>query len=329
SFLDFMIEQLVIPLRQRLRARGDDLWFHIGYVGANTGLLHRDNPEEYAELALAAFQHMQQKFGFVPRSLELVNEPNLGNWNSQQVGQNLVAVKRRLNQAGFAPQFVGPTASSAYGTILMFDQMIQIPGVAQALNEISYHRYGGTLMSYLQDIAQRGAQFGMRTSMLEHIGSGYEALHDDLTIANVSTWKQFSLAFCLNGDDGVGGGLYFIIHGAEAGENNPQIITAKTSTYLRQYFRYVYLGAVRLGATTANAAFSPVAFRNPDGKFTVVVKATSGGSFTVGGLPAGSYGIEYTTAQEYARSLSDVAITSSQAVSAAIPAAGALTIYAK
>jgi hypothetical protein len=330
SYLDFMMDQVVVPLKQRLRAIGDDLWFNLGFTGAKSGVLYRDNPEEYAELVLAAFLHLKQKYGLLPNSWDLVNEPNLGGWNGQQVGANLAAVKRRLNQAGFFPDFVGPTSSGALSSIHFFDQMMQIPGNAQALKEFSYHRYGQTLVSYLQDIAKRATQYGMRTAMLEHIGSGYVDLHEDLTVANVSAWQQFGLAFCtLPSNNGVGGGLYFLVYGAKPGQTNPTVVTAKTSTYLRQYFRYVKLGAVRLGASTADTTFSPVAFRNPDGRFTVVVKATSGGSFSVGGLPAGTYGIEYTTNAEYARSLADVTITSAQAVSAAIPAAGALTIYAK
>jgi hypothetical protein len=328
--LDFGIEETVLPLRQRLQARGENLYVVLNFnsTGPGAAALYRDFPEEYAELALAAFQHIQQKYGFVPNGLELVNEPNLGVWEGQHVAAALLAVKRRLNQAGFFPDFIGPSHSGALGTALFFDVMLQTPGAVQALSDVSYHRYGGFQLSYLQDIWQRASQHGKRTAMTEHIGSGYIDLHDDLTIANVSAWEQFSLAFCVSGTGG-GGGLYFVINNATPGQTNPTVVTAQTSTYLRQYFRYVYLGAVRIGASSTNAAFAPVAFRNPNGRFTLVVKATSGGSFTVGGLPAGTYGIEYTTAAEYARSLPDVTISASQTVAAAIPAAGAITVYAK
>ncbi|HJU74822.1 MAG TPA: Ig-like domain-containing protein [Gemmatimonadaceae bacterium] len=326
GYLDYVIEQLIIPLKQRLRARGDDLWFNLSYTGANSGQLHRDNAEEYAEFILAAFQHIQQKYGLVPNSLELVNEPNLGGWDGFQVGRNLVAAKRRLNQAGFFPQFVGPTASSVYATLLMFDEMGRIPGAIAALNEISYHRFGDTQASYLQELAQRAAQHGMRTAMLEHGGSGHEHLHQDLTIANTSAWQQFGLAFCGTLDDG---GMYFLVHGAKPGENSPVVHTGWMTKYLRQYYRYVGLQAVRVGATSSDARFAPVAFRNANGKYVVVVKTSAGGSFTVGGLPAGRYGIDYTTANEYMRALPEVTISGSQAVSTSIPGTGVLTIFAK
>lgn len=326
GYLDYVIEQLIIPLKQRLQSRGDDLWFNLSYTGANSGQLHRDNPEEYAEFVVAAFQHIQQKYGLVPNSLELVNEPNLGGWNAQQVGNNLVAAARRLHAAGFFPDFIGPTASGVVASTQYFDAMIKIPGVAQNLNEISYHRFGQTLPTDLTTIAQRGAANNMRTAMLEHGGSGHDHLHEDLTLANVSAWQQFGLAFCGVID---GGGMYFLVSGAKVGENNPVVTTARMTKYLRQYYRYVALRAVRIGAASTDSRFAPVAFRNVNGKQVVVVKASAGGTFTVGGLMPGTYGIDYTTSADYMKPLPDVTITGAQSISATIPDSGVLTIYAK
>jgi hypothetical protein len=261
-----------------------------------------------------------------PNSLEIVNEPNLGGWNAQQVGNNLVAAAQRLHQAGFFPEFVGPTATGVVPSTQYFDQMALIPGVTQYLNEISYHRFGQALPSDLTAIAQRGAQYQMRTAMLEHGGSGHDHLHEDLTLANVSAWQQFGLAFCTPYDVG---GQYFVVSGAQVNQNNPVVQTGRLTKYLRQYFRYVALRAVRLGATSSDQRFAPVAFRNANGKYVVVVKASSAGSFTVGGLPAGTYGIDYTTLADYMKPLPDVTTTGAQSVSAAIPDSGVLTIYAK
>jgi len=326
GYLDYTIEQLIIPLKQRLQSRGDDLWFNISYTGANSGSLHRDNPEEYAELIVETFKHIQQKYGLVPNSLELVNEPNLGGWNAQHVGNNLVAVARRLHAAGFFPEFVGPTASGVVASTQYFDQMIKIPGVTQNLNEISFHRFGQTLPTDLTTIAQRASANHMRTAMLEHGGSGHDHLHEDLTLANVSAWQQFGLAFCGVNDTG---GMYFLVSGAKVGENNPVVNTAKMTKYLRQYFRYVGLRAVRIGAPSTDSRFAPVAFRNTNGKHVVVVKASAGGTFTVGGLLPGTYGIDYTTSADYMKALPDVTISGAQSITATIPDAGVLTIYAK
>lgn len=328
GYLDYTIEQLILPLRQRLQSRGEDLWVSISYTGARsaTGVVHRDNPEEYAELILATFQHIQQKYGFYPNSLELVNEPNIGGWPAVNIANNLLAAARRLRAAGFFPQFVGPTASGLVATTQLFDQMILVPGVKQTLNEISWHRFGTATPADLTAIAQRAAANGMRTAMLEHGGSGHDHLHEDLTFGNVSAWQQFGLAFCGTIDSA---SMYFLVSGAKVGENNPVVNIGKETKYLRQYFRYVALGAVRLGATSSDARFAPVAFRNANGKYTVVVNASAGGSFTVGGLPAGTYGIDYTTAADYMTPLADVTITGAQSITTAIPNSGVITIFAK
>ena len=205
--------------------------------------------------------------------------------------------------------------------------MILISGVPQALNEFAYHRYGTIpTMSQLRNVGQRGAQYGMRTAMLEHGGSGHDDLHEDLTLANVSAWQQFGLAFCSDQD---GGGVYLPIYGAKLGQNTPSVQTGRLTKYLRQYFRYVALRAVRVGATTSDARFAPVAFRNLNGKYVVVVKASAAGTFTVGGLPAGSYGIDYTTDSDYMRALPDVTISGAQALATSIPTAGVLTLFAR
>jgi hypothetical protein len=327
GYLDYVMDDLVVPLRQRLAARGASFWLSLSYTGARTALLHRDNADEYAEFVLAAFQHLQQKYGIVPNSLEIVNEPDIGNWSPPTVARSLLAAKLRLNQAGFTPEFVGPSASTMGQSLYYFDLMALTPGVTQALDEMVYHRYGTPpTPTQLQQWAQRGTQHGLRTAMLEHGGSGHEDLHADLTLANVSAWQQFGLAFCAEGDNG---GVYFPVSGARPGNNTPNVRTGAMTKFLRQYFRYVELGAVRLGASSSETRLAPVAFRNLNGKHVVVVKASAGGTFSVGGLPAGRYGIDYTTAAEYMQPLSDVTITGSQAVTTTIPAAGVLTIFAR
>jgi hypothetical protein len=72
-----------------------------------------------------------------------------------------------------------------------------------------------------------------------------------------------------------------------------------------------------------------VAFVNTNGKYVVVVNATTSGSFNVQGLPAGTYGIKYTTANQYNIDLSDVNLTAGQSLTTNIPTSGVITVYAK
>ena len=92
---------------------------------------------------------------------------------------------------------------------------------------------------------------------------------------------------------------------------------------------FIRAGAQRIEALTGNASFDPLAFINPNGKYAVVVKAGGSGPFNIQGLPAGLYGIKYTTDSQYNMDLANVSITSGQILSTAIPAAGVITIYAK
>jgi len=75
--------------------------------------------------------------------------------------------------------------------------------------------------------------------------------------------------------------------------------------------------------------FDPLAFINEDGRYVVVVKCDGGGEFSVQQLPAGTYGVKYTTASQYDVDLPAQAIGIGEAVVAGIPAAGVLTVYVK
>ena len=87
---------------------------------------------------------------------------------------------------------------------------------------------------------------------------------------------------------------------------------------------------MRFDAVSNAVSFDAVAFRNTDGGQVVVVKATAGGSFSIDGLQAGTYSIQYTTSSETATDLpDDVTITSGGRLDTAIPAAGVLTVFAR
>ncbi|MDA0771255.1 MAG: PKD domain-containing protein [Chloroflexi bacterium] len=160
--------------------------------------------------------------------------------------------------------------------------------------------------------------------MLEHIGSGHVALHDDLKKANVQAWQQFTLAYPTSDN----GAQYFTV--ANPTGASPTVAYGGITKYLRQYFKYIRSGAVRFDATSNNiGSFDPVAFRNTDGGDVVVVKASTGGSFSIVGLQAGTYGVQYTTSAEFATDLADVTVTGGGTLDTSIPAAGVLTVFPK
>jgi len=329
SQIDNTIDRIVNPLRQVAQARGEKLIVNVNYV-AFTGQIKdgeylHDNPAEYAEFVLATYLHLQNKYGWVPDLWEILLEPdNVSQWSGKLLGQAIVAAAERLKAAGFQPAFVAPSNTNMGNAVRYFDDMIAVPGVLPVLREFSYHRYGGVSLTNLLAIADRAKQHGLDTAMLEwwSNANGYQTLHEDLKIGNNSAWEQGVIGGALNSDMS----CYQIDDSDPA---HPRVLLTDKSKFLRQYYKFVRPGAIRIGATSQQGAFDPLAFINDTGSYVVVVKCGTGGEFSVGGLAAGTYGIKYTTAGEFDVDLPDQTMYSGQAVLAAIPQAGVLTIYGK
>jgi hypothetical protein len=84
---------------------------------------------------------------------------------------------------------------------------------------------------------------------------------------------------------------------------------------------------VRVDASSSQGGLAPVAFRNSSGRYVVVVRAATGGTFRVRGLPAGTWGINFTAGAQFNVSAADVNLQSGEDLTAAIPAAGVITLY--
>lgn len=323
--LDAIFDDLVIPLKQRLSARGENLWVSICYVDfGSSAFEHKDNPAEYAEFVTAAYQHIQARYGFVPNSWEIILEPDTETaaWSAEQLAQAVRAAGDRLGTASYTPNFVGPSTTSAANAPTYIDQIAQTTGAMQYMAEFSYHRYCCATTDVLTNIANRAVQHNKRVGMLEWIGADYVTLHQDLKVGRNSSWQQFTLAFPNEPDNG---GQYYLI--TDLIPTLPIVTMGSRTKMLRQYFKFIRVGAQRIQAMTGNSNFDPLAFINPDGKYVVVVKTNSGGTFNVHGLPAGTYGIKYSTDLLYDVNLPDVSISSGQAVPANILTSGVITIY--
>ena len=329
SQMDDAIERIVNPLRAVLDAGGDKLFVNVNYV-AFTGQIKggdyiHDDPDEYAEFVLATYLHLQEKYGWVPDSWEVILEPdNVSQWDGTLVGRAIIAAAERLKAAGFEPVFVAPSTTNMGNAITYFDRMVEVPGAVEFLRELSYHRYGGVSLQNLRTIAGRAKQYGIDTSMLEWWsgGNSYRTLHEDLKVGNNSAWQQGVLAGALNSNMA----LYIIDDSDPA---NPRILLSDATKFTRQYYRFVRPGAIRIKSITQQSMFDPLAFINKNGSYAVVVKCDAGGDFSIGGLAAGTYGIKYTTASRYDADLPDQTISAGQAILAGIPGVGVLTVYGK
>lgn len=343
SHLDSRVDQYVVPMRQKLQARGETLHLNLQYTaftnqitgsGCPSGLGYvHDDPNEYAEFVLAAFQHLKTKYNLVPDSLEIMLEPdNSAVWKNAGhgtfVARALVAVNARLAAANFHPKFIAPSNSNLTDAISYFDQMVAVSGAAPLIWEYSYHRYGGVNDTNLQAIGQRAAQHGIKTSMLEHINSDYQDLYKDITIAGTSGWQQYAIAGSVStGATLSGGGHYVVVDDTLSGT----VGTAVTdmAKLLSQCFRYVRYNARRVAASSTNGALEPLAFVNADGRYAVVVEANGAATFSIGGITPGTYGISYTTNSAYAATLPDVQVVAGGSLTTSIPAGGVLTVFGK
>jgi hypothetical protein len=332
------IADVALPIKQRVESRGEKFFLNITYVAftdancAGTSYVHDDSPEEYAEFVLAVYSHLRNKYNITPDAFETILEPNVSSsWNKPTLlGQSIVAAGRRLQQNGFTPSFIAPSTSVLSVATQFIDQMLQVPGAQQYITEFAYHRYdyepnGNNRApdALLRGIADRAKQRNIKTSMLERLHAGYEELHQDLEVGQVSAWQQFALAFGAGSDNG---DQYFLIEGTGP---SATVKMGSRTLFLRQYFRYIRPGAVRVDVTSGKSEFHPLAFINQSGKYVVVVKADAGGSFSVEGLPPGRYGITYTTATESLIGANDVTLAQGQNLSASIPAKGVITVFAK
>ena len=327
SALDYQVDNFITPLRQLTAARGEVFYVGLQYVDHEPNTPFEHAGAEYAEFMLAVFTHLQQKYGWVPQGIDVVNEPdNFSDWSGARIGQAIVATAQKFQANGFAvPEFITPSTVRADAVPVWIDGILAVPGTAGLVKELSFHRYGGPTAADLQTVAARAQQLGIRSSMLEfwgdfftpNTGANYLNLYEDLTRANVSAWEQGVLVDFNN-----------CVSQILKRENGGMLCPLTNLT--RQFYKYVRPGAVRIQADAA-APYFPTAFVNADGKYVVVVVTDSGsGQFSISGLPAGTYGVYRTAASTFVTTNDpDVTIGAGQNLVATMPDVGAITVYAK
>lgn len=329
SELDYRVENILLPMKRLVEANGEKLYVNLCYVDFSRATKHKGNvsharrPEEYAELILATFIHLRDKYGVVPDAFEMVLEPeNSLDWGGTEIGMAMVATDRRLKQQGFAPAYLAPSTSAARNAPGFIDKMMAVPGVPELVKTFSYHRYdGGITASTLHEIDRRAYRSKVETAMLEHLTGDAAELHSDLTDVNVSSWQQFGIAYRDLPNRDQQGGYLFLVDDAKG------IRMSSRTAALAQYFKFIRGGAVRIGALSNNADKKAVAFRNANGTHVVVVQGKRPGTITASGLPAGTYGVRYSTLAEPSRDAADVTIAAGAPLVGTLPAEGVITFY--
>jgi hypothetical protein len=335
SELDDQVENVLLPLKRRIENNGERLFVNLCYVDFGNPELypymgdvsHALQPEEFGELVFAAFDHLKRRYDLIPDTFEVILEPeNTKDWRGREIGLGLVAAAKRLKQAGFAPEFIAPSTKDANAAPAYIDAMMAVPGAGALVTTFSYHRYGVSDRA-LEQIKERARKFGNETAMLEHTTGDAKELHEDLTKVDVSAWQQWGIAS--TEDNNTGGddiNFYYFVNIKDP--DQPKIRMGKRTAVLAQYFKFVRMGATRIGARAERRGTEAVAFRNTDGTYVVVVNADSPGPVSVRGLPFGVYGARFIGEDEASR---DLAVNTPSAdgpvLSAVIPAAGVITFH--
>lgn len=318
--LDWHIDNTVIPMQKRLASQNEKLFVNLCYVAFRSGWYIHKDPEEYAEFVLATYLHMQDKYGFVPDTWEVILEPDLkpDMWDGKMIGEAIVATSRRLRENGFTPAFVVPSVTNMQNAVPYLKQISTIPGAMDHVVEFSYHRYGRNNKRTLSEIAGLARQYDIRTSMLEWwFGKAtYKVLHEDLKLGQVSAWQGRVLPG------------HFDVQNPDS--ERPVVRPKAEVRYNLQYFRDVRVGAVRIDAQSSNEKWmDPLAFVNTDGSTTVVIKALRSGQLSIEDLPEGLYQISYAVEQGSEVLPERVAIAPDENLLASIPDAGVLTITSR
>lgn len=319
--LDYKVEKVVLPVRAALAARGEKLFLNLCVVDFAKGSLGSLDvavkPEEYAELVVAAFDHLKSKYGLTPDALEITLEPeNAGTWKAERFGPAIKAVSKRLAAKGYDPQIIAPSTTRASNAIPYFNTASRS---GARIDVLAYHSYDRPGDDIRREIARTAAAAGVKTAMLEHLRADVNEFYRDMTLANVSSWQQWAIGHFK--DDG----KYLLV--ADLTKPKGKRVRLGTRTrFLAQVWRHARIGDVRVAATTANPALKPLAFSKADGGMALSVIVDAASEFSISGLPPGDYEIERTTAKELGVKAGTVKVARDGRASLAMPSPGVITI---
>lgn len=330
--LTHTMDAFITDYRNLLAARGETLHITICIVDFNTsGYAAENSPTEYSFFVVKTIEAFYNAYGFLPDSIEPILEPdaspNSTNWTAAKVANNIVQANTDLVAAGYTGiRWRAPSVASVANAATWYaDMKTANASVTSLLDELSYHRYGGTNTD-VANFQSAALADGNTTAMTEYIGATADTLYDDLTIGHNSAWQQFTITFPYAGSAGSGGQYFYVNESTYAVSINP------ISQYLRHFFKYVRRGAVMKSVTNTGGTSFGVPFVNANGTYVVPIKS-GGDVITVNGLPAGTYAIHYTTGSvastpsAYDQALSNQTISGGGSVVFTMPAAGYATVY--
>jgi hypothetical protein len=361
------MDWVVMPMKALIEANGETLNLRLVFHGNNENPAPgtysvsntADGRQRGANTILEAYKWMWGRYGLIPDEVDVVNEPDLSQWNTAEFADFAYKIAKTLEAnasqfgkgAGWKPALTVPGVSNVSSVGAWFNACWNYDPTGNGsyplrpyIKHIGYHLYDATRPAWAwTQVEQRRAATGVLAYMTEYTGLTYTIVHDALRNTNASLVDRLAMAGRSVGDDSINGD-YFRVTDGTGSLPRGTVFWANTGKLLRNYFRYIRPGAVRKGTTHQNSGFADgLAFINPNGRWVVVVKTTAQGPFWVDGLPEGTYGINYglgtdsdlhdtrnhTLVQAWNVDLPDVTITAGSAIRVVSGGTGVYTIYQK
>lgn len=334
------MDAVVMPYRTLLAAQGEQLWVSFCLVDFDDAGYDAENtPSEYSFFVKKVMTKFWTDYGFLPNSIEAILEPdngeNLTNWTATKIANNIVqaqadlAADGTLGPAGAGNiKWIAPTTTNGPAATTWYTNMKTANASVTALmDQVSYHLYVNMDASQRNTLRTNAEGDGNSPMMGELIAATHLTCYEDLIEARVNAWQQYTLAFPYTGWTETGSEYFEVNQSTWVVTMNPR------TKYLRSYFKYIRLNAVMKGVTNSDANFKGVPFLNANGTYVVPIKCLASGTINVKSLPAGTYGIRYTTGDGTAApsafdtALANQTITAGQDVSFSMPAAGVVTVF--
>ncbi len=321
--LDEKVTDYVLPFKRAVEARGERFILNACYVGfMPSSAFQQEDPAEYAELVVATLNHLKTTFGLVPDLWETRLEPDNDQFqiDGRQLGRLVAAAGARAAAAGYTGlRFSLPSTKVADNALPYFTEAMRVPGAAQFVGEIVYHRYRAPSRGTLAALAEAARSHGLETAMLEYLNATEHDLWADLTQANVSSWEKYALA----------GPVYSASRGNQlyyADRANDRFLLRPATYPLIQYFRFLRPGFIRVGTSGTASGVEPVAFITPAGGIVLVVNLPGRTPLHVAGLPPGTYQVSYSSPAAPGASGLPITLGVGGILSTSLPEDGTVTI---
>jgi len=322
--LDLRASRWVVPFKDRVEANGEPFNIYVSpsfFNGGSSGMVPEwllRSPGEYAEWATSILLRLKQKHGVVADYYCICNEAGNNNkFTPEVVGRMIRTLGPKLRQLGLPTTIEFPESINAHVAWRYIEALRDDADVWQHVGVVAYHWYGRDNQSSMPKVRDLARAKGLPTAQTEYMRLNIDHLYDDMVLGGVSYWEIYGL-----------GGPDFETSTTHASSTSfrggPQYWN------FRQVLHYVRPGAVRVEASSDDAALRSLAFVR-DGQATVVILNNTppheARTVTVNGLPAGRYGLCQSVRAAVYEEMGVRTVGGNGRLTVEVPANAVLTVY--